>query len=89
MGRKRKWGNERGRSEDSEVLLRHNGVEKIRVQEKWLAENPPPPNLTSMKLLITFFQLPENIYLENERLEPHLFSSTAAYELNTETLQSH
>ncbi len=65
MGRKRKWGNERGRSEGSEVLLRHNGVEKIRVQEKWLAKNPPPPNLTSMKLLTTFFQLPENIYLEN------------------------
>lgn len=69
------------------------GQKKISVQEKWLAKNPPPPNLTSMKLLTSFLytawkHLPGKL-TGTERLKPRLFPSAAAYELNAETPQTH
>lgn len=69
------------------------GQKKISVRENWLVKNPPPPNLTSMKLLTTFSytawkHLPGKL-TGTERLKPSLFPSAAAYELNAETPQTH
>ncbi len=57
-----------------------------------ISEKSSSAQFNKHELLTTFFQLPENIYLEMNwdwTTRTALFSSAAAYELNTETPQSY